>query len=147
GTHAAVGSFADAEAAHNVIDHDCSRVDPASQSCTPGAIAGPHTGGQPKFGIIGQTHRFFFAVERHDGQYRTKRFFAHDTHPVIDVGENCGSVEVWPEFRQARAAREDACSPGAGIFNVGIDDARLALVNQRSDVSLRIHAVADAQPL
>src|SRR5437660_3603924 len=66
-------------------------------------------------------------------------------HLVSDIGEDGGRVEMWAEFGQASTSGEDAGALGTGLLHLRLDDAQLPSVDHRTDVGLRIHAVADAQ--
>ena len=58
GLHAAVRSFADAEARNHIIHHDCAGMDAPRQPLAAFAVARPHTRRQSIFGIVGQPHGF-----------------------------------------------------------------------------------------
>src|SRR5713226_3456017 len=79
--------FANAEAGDRVVHHHRSCLDAPGRRLSARAIAGPHTGRQAVFGLVGEADGIFIAVERHYRQYRTEGFFPHDAHRGRNVGE------------------------------------------------------------
>ena len=112
---------------------------------TAAAIARPDAGRQAVFRIVGQADGFVVALEGHHRQDRAKGLFAHDAHLVGDIGQHGRGVKVWADLRQTLSARQDARSLRPGVFHLRFDIQQLALVDQRSDVDLGIHAVAHSQ--
>ena len=105
-------------------------------------IARPHAAGETVLGVVSQAHCFHARVESHDRQHRTERLFSHDAHMVIHIGQHRGCIKVRAEGRQPLSANKQPRALRDGILDVLLDDTKLALVNQRSEVSFVLHAVA-----
>ena len=110
-----------------------------------GAIACPHARRQAIFRIVGQANRLIVAVERHHRQHRAEGFLAHDAHLVSDIRQYGRRIIVLPDFRQAFSSRQHARSLGPGVFHLRFHIPQLALMDQRANLNLGIHAVTHSQ--
>src|SRR5215471_7246105 len=110
-------------------------------------MTGPDTGGKSEFGIVRELNSLLVAVECSDGQKWTEGFFLHHAHLRSDIGEYGRRVEVRAEFGEANAALQNMCAMLYGVFNLGLNNSQLSLMDERSNISIGIHAVANAKAL
>src|SRR6185369_15930024 len=141
--HATVGRFADAEAGDSVVDHHSAGLQLRRDAFTPCGLARPHARRQTEFRVVGEAHGFGFVRDGHDGQSRTKSFFAHDAHGVVHVGEYGRRVEVRTQLGEALAAGQELSPPGDGVVYLLFDDLQLAFMDERANIRIAIESVAD----
>src|SRR5579872_1995353 len=145
GLHPAMRRLADAEARHDVVDHDRPGMNTSCQGFSARAIACPNAGCQAELGIICETYSFVIGVERHHRQDGPECFIPHDAHLVIYIREHSRCVEVRSEITQPKSTYQNARAKFYRIFDVRLHSLKLPFVNQWPNVRVWIGSVADLQ--
>src|ERR1041385_5083727 len=103
------GRLTDAMRIEDLVNADRARLDLFRDPLSLFQIACPDTGGQSKFGIVGEGNRLFFGFERRYGKRRAKGFFLHRPHVITDIRNHSRLIEKLPRL-PSLSAGENCCA-------------------------------------
>src|SRR6476646_10282610 len=101
-----------------------------------GDVAGPDTGGQTVFGLVGARDQLLRLVERLSDHDRSEDFLTNNAHGRLDVLDD-GWLDKVTAIAGARAASYITCAGLLALVHIVSDSTKLFLGNQRTHLCVR----------
>ncbi len=97
-------------------------------------------------GIVGQSYGLVQVFDLHHRSNGAERLFGHDLHPVVDVGQDRRLVkEAVLHPGRPLAPAKNLCSLAERVLDVGFHFPDAVGGDHRTNVGLRVHAVAELE--